>query len=131
MSTLVVTLPVANGLKSNFLKILPAGGTLLKNFKETVSADLSRRFLMGLGAESISAIAACLDPCHKSLKFLNEPLQLLIHKHVRSLVDDTEDRSKTGILSQKHLQKNLEWPCFWEKISLMSSSLFVTSSQTT
>ena len=49
---------------------------------------------MGLDADSISAVAACLDPRHKSIKFLNETLRLRIHEHVRSLVDDVEDRSK-------------------------------------
>ena len=51
---------------------------------------------MGLDADSISAVAACLDPRHKSLKFLNETLRLRIHEHVRSLVDDVEERSKVN-----------------------------------
>ena len=49
---------------------------------------------MGFGADSISAVAACLDPRHKSPKFLNETLRLLIHEHLKGLVDDIEERSK-------------------------------------
>ena len=87
-------LPVVNGLKNNFLKIIPTDGTLLKSFQQTVSTEMSKRFNMGLDADSISAVAACLDPRHKSLKFLNETLRLRIHEHIRSLVDDVEERSK-------------------------------------
>ena len=47
---------------------------------------------MGLGATSPSALAACKDPQYKSLTFRSEPLLLLIHEHIRSLVDDIEER---------------------------------------
>ena len=83
-------LPVVNGLKNNFLKMVHTDSALLKNFKSTVSADLSRRFLTDLGADSITALAACMDPRHKSLKSLKEPLRLLVHEHARNLVDEIE-----------------------------------------
>ena len=100
-------LPVVNGLKNNFLKIIQTDGTLLKSFKQTVSADLSKIFHMGLDADSISAVAACFDPRHKSLKFLNETLRLRIHEHVRSLVDDVEERSKINTDTEAELPKNI------------------------
>ena len=83
-------LPVVNGLKNNFLKMVHTDSALLKNFKSMVSADLSRRFLTDLGADSIIALAACMDPRHKSLKSLKEPLRLLVHEHARNLVDEIE-----------------------------------------
>ena len=83
-------LPVVNDLKNNFLKMVPTDSALLKNFKSTVSADLSRRFLTDLGADSIIALAACMDPRHKSLKSLKEPLRLLVHEHAQNLVDEIE-----------------------------------------
>ena len=83
-------LPVVNGLKNNFLKMVHTDSALLKNFKSTVPADLSRRFLTDLGADSIIALAACMDPRHNSLKSLKEPLRLLVHEHTRNLVDEIE-----------------------------------------
>ena len=67
---------------------------------------------MGFGAKSVTAIAACLDPRHDSLKFLSEPLRLVIHEHVRSLVDDINEESSicTDTKNPNHLQKSLPWP---------------------
>ena len=113
--------------EEQFLKNNSKNGTLQKSFKQTVSADLSRRFHMGLGAD-ISAVAVCLDPRHKSLKFLNEIFRLRIHEHVRSFVDDIEERSKINTDTETEPSPKISAMAFLLREDyLISSSLSMRS----
>ena len=101
-------LPVVNGLKINFLKPNPSDTSLIKSLKKKVSADLSRRFLQKLEADSVVAVASCIDPRHKTLKSLPESLRFLVHEHARSLVNEAESTSicETGDEAQPPAKKS-------------------------
>ena len=59
---------------------------MLKAFKTAISTDLDRRFIEDLKENSITAVASCMDPRHKGLKFLSSSLQFNVQEHVRSLI---------------------------------------------
>ena len=84
-------LPVVCGLRKNHLKEDIDDSPLLWEFEDTVSRELKERFLDNLADDSVSAIAACLDPRHKSLKFLSQDLRTKIHQNVKAMVNIAED----------------------------------------
>ena len=63
---------------------------LLKAFKTKVLDAISKRFIMALECDSISAISSALDPRDKSLKFLPSLLRSSLQDHVRHLVNQVE-----------------------------------------
>ena len=86
-------LPVVHGLKINVLKQFQLTVFCVKASSRQCLQTFLGDFLWALELNSVIAIAACLDPRHKSLTSLSKPLRLVIHEHVRSLVDDINEES--------------------------------------
>ena len=97
-------LPVVFGLRKSHFKEDIDDSPLLWECKDTVLRELKDRFFNNLADDRVSAIAACLDPRHKSLKFLSQDLSTKIHQNVKAMVniaEDSPERSKDEPAAKK------------------------------
>ena len=93
--------------EEQFFKIIQTDNTQLKSFTKTISADLSRRFRMGFGADSINAVGPAWVPVIKILNFLMRHCDCLFMSTSEVWLMISRKEAK-----QNHPKKYLHWPCF-------------------
>ena len=121
-------LPVVNGMKNNFLKMVSSDSALPKSLKNTAKADLRRIALTYHGADPITALAACMDHVTRAWNPSRNPCALLSMSTPEVLsMKLKRETAQTWKARGSHLLRNLQCPFCWKKITLTSSSLSVMS----
>ena len=98
--------PVIYSLLKNHLKVNNDDSPKIKKFKQTVSADLKRRYNPENPdtAGEVPILATAIDPRYNNLKFLNTQQQVSIHEKLielsENMPDDYQDREKSDNTSE-------------------------------